>query len=75
MRAALHRDLIKPGMLDKRWGRLYDQLFEDRQQGDYLPFITFDRSFIEEQIEETAFFVVVLEGLTGATSPDVSCNA
>ena len=72
VRAALHRDLIKPGVIDKRWGRLYDRLFEDRQQGDYLPFTTFDASFIEEQIEETASFVALLEGLTDATSPVVS---
>jgi uncharacterized protein (UPF0332 family) len=68
VRASLHRDLIKPGLLDKEWGRLYDQLFEDRQQGDYLPFTTFDDSFVEEQIAATANFITAMEALLDCPS-------
>ena len=39
VRAAFHRQFIKTGLLDMKWGRLYDQLFEDRQEGDYVVFL------------------------------------
>ena len=34
VRAAIHGDLVKPGTLAEEWGRFYDRLFHDRQQGD-----------------------------------------
>jgi len=34
VRAAFPRQFIKTGVIDMKWGRLYDQLFEDRQEGD-----------------------------------------
>ena len=35
VRSAFHREFIKSGLLDVKWGKLYDQLFEDRQEGDF----------------------------------------
>lgn len=32
VRAAFHQKFIKPGLVERRWGRFYDQLFEDRQE-------------------------------------------
>lgn len=34
VRAAFHQQFIKTGILDPKWGRLYDQLFGDRQEAD-----------------------------------------
>jgi uncharacterized protein (UPF0332 family) len=42
VRAAFHRQFIRTGLLDMKWGRLYDQLFEDRQEGDYIVFVSFE---------------------------------
>jgi len=50
VRAAFHRVFIKNGPLDVRRGKLYDQLFEDRQEGDYVAFISFDREYVESQL-------------------------
>ena len=33
-------------------GRLYDQLFEDRQEGDYVVFISFEPAYVETQLKE-----------------------
>jgi len=33
VRAAFHQQFTKTGVLDPKWGRLYDQLFEDREEG------------------------------------------
>lgn len=49
VRAALHRDFIKPGLIDKQVGRLYDELFNARQQGDYAPLVEFDKEVVIEQ--------------------------
>ena len=34
VRAAFHRVFMKTGLLNPKWGRLYDQLFEDREEAD-----------------------------------------
>ena len=49
VRAAFHRQFIKTGLLDKKWGQLYDQLFEDRQEGDYVVFISFEPEYVQFQ--------------------------
>lgn len=36
VKIAFHKELIHPGLLEKKWGELYDQLFEDRNEGDYV---------------------------------------
>ena len=50
VRAAFHREFIKTGLLDVKWGKLYDQLFEDRQEGDYVALVSFDLEYIESQL-------------------------
>jgi len=52
IRAAFHRDYIKSELLDKRIGRLYDELFNARQQGDYVPMTEFEEEVIAEHISE-----------------------
>jgi uncharacterized protein (UPF0332 family) len=57
VRAAFHREFIKTGPLDVKWGKLYDQLFEDRQEGDYVALTSFDREYIETQLTRCAQFL------------------
>lgn len=52
VRAALHRDFIKTGKIDKEIGKLYDELFNARHQADYTPLIEFDKNVIKKQIKE-----------------------
>lgn len=56
VRATFHRELIKTGLLDVAWGKFYDRLFEDRQEGDYLALIDFDREYVESQLERCGAF-------------------
>jgi hypothetical protein len=67
VRAAFHREFIKTGLLDVKWGKLYDQLFEDRQERDYVALVSFDLEYIESQLtlctqflEELRPFVTLL---------------
>ncbi len=57
VRAAFHQQFIKTGLLERKWGRLYDQLFEDRQEGDYVVFISFEPAYVEKQLSECAQFM------------------
>lgn len=50
VRTAFHREFIKSGLLDVEWSKFYDQLFEDRQEGDYVALTTFDRAYVERQL-------------------------
>ncbi len=57
VRATFHRKFIKTGLLDVKWGKLYDQLFEDRQEGDYVALIAFDREYVEAQLTRCTQFL------------------
>ena len=50
VRASVHRDFVKTGLLSLEQGKLYDQLFFDRQEGDYIAFTEFDETIINQQI-------------------------
>lgn len=57
VRAAFHQKFIKTGLLEQKWGRLYDQLFGDRQEGDYVVFISFESNYVETQLAQCAEFL------------------
>jgi uncharacterized protein (UPF0332 family) len=57
VRAAFHRQFIKTGLLDMKWGRLYDQLFEDRQEGDYVVFVSFEPEYVQHQLGQCSEFL------------------
>jgi len=63
VRATFHREFIKTGLLGVKWGKLYDQLFEDRQEGDYVALIAFDREYVEAQLTRCTQFLNELRPL------------
>lgn len=66
VRSAFHHEFIKTSKLDPKWGKLYDQLFEDRQEGDYVVFVSFEHEYVASQLKECAQF---LENLRPLLSP------
>jgi uncharacterized protein (UPF0332 family) len=60
VRAAFHREFIKNGVLDIQLGKYYDQLFEDRQEADYIAWIVFDRDYVENQFQRCSEFLDVV---------------
>lgn len=60
VRASFHNQIIKTGLLDIVWGQFYDQLFEDRQEGDYVAFISFEPGYVEFQLKRCSKFLDVL---------------
>ena len=57
------RSFIKSGRLDTSWGRFYQTLFEDRQEGDYLPTKTFSREDISSRATKAIEFVRLVQEL------------
>jgi len=68
VRAAFHQQFTKTGVLDPKWGRLYDQLFEDRQEGDYMAFISFEPDYVESQLTRCTQFLDQLRLLRTSVS-------
>lgn len=66
VRTAFHRSFIKTTRVHKSLGRLYDELFEARQRGDYLPFVTFEKAVVDEWQEQSDIFVQALSNLIQA---------
>jgi uncharacterized protein (UPF0332 family) len=50
VRHTFHREFIKSGLIESEWAKFYDRLFEDRQEGDYMALITFEREYVEKQL-------------------------
>lgn len=62
VRKAFHDEFIRSGLLGEQWGKFYDQLFEDRQEGDYVVTATFDRDYVQDQLEACSAFLSALRG-------------
>jgi len=50
VRIAFHREFVKTGLLDPQWGNLYDRLFEDRQEADYVAITSFAREHVASRL-------------------------
>lgn len=70
VRATFHREFIKTGLLDVKWGKLYDQFFEDRQEGDYVALISFDQEYVEAQLAHCTQFLAELRPLISSLSEE-----
>jgi hypothetical protein len=58
-----HSEFIKTGLVDKNIGKLYSELFDNRQEGDYADFIFFNREMALPLIEGTENLVKEIEKL------------
>ena len=63
VRGTFHREFVKTGFVDTKWGKFYDRLFEDRQEGDYVALIQFDQEYVKTQLERCAEFLETLRPL------------
>lgn len=57
VRAAFHEHIVKPGLLSKELGKIYDRLFENRQEGDYIELVQFEKNQVGQAIQEATRFV------------------
>jgi uncharacterized protein (UPF0332 family) len=57
---------IKPGSVDAKWNKFYQKLFDDRQEGDYIPTTTFDVSEVAARLQQAREFIDLIRGLIKA---------
>ena len=57
VKSLFNQHIIKKHILDKNKGRLYNQLFEARQEGDYVDFVTFDHDLVEPWVPMVKRFI------------------
>jgi len=66
VRGAVHQDLVKPGLLDAKWGRAYDRMFEARQAADYLELVGVEEAQATELLDLARSFVAEMKRLFAA---------
>jgi uncharacterized protein (UPF0332 family) len=57
-----HRFIIN-GVIDKKWGAFYSDIFALRQKGDYADFIEFDEHELKTLIPEASAFISTIQSL------------
>ena len=60
------RTYIKSGQIDAKWNKFYQKLFDDRQEGDYIPTATFETSDVVTRLQQAREFIDLIRGLINA---------
>jgi len=63
VKAALHKELIKEGILEPEWGRFYNKIFDSRHEGDYQPLRVFEADEVSLYLEQCGGFIARMERL------------
>lgn len=61
VRAAFHQHLVKSGRVNLEQGKLYDELFEARQRGDYIELVSFEEKQVESWLQQARQFVEAMK--------------
>ena len=64
VRAAFHKNLVKTGLISQEYGKLYDELFEARQRGDYIEFVNFEKGQVQAWLDMASKFIIATKKLT-----------
>ncbi len=64
--AEINRLYVKEGRLEKHWSRFLKDLFQSRQESDYLPTATFEPAELRKQQQQAEEFVGVIHKLIDA---------
>lgn len=57
VKALFNQHFVKTGQVMKQDGKLYNRLFDARQEGDYVDFVLFDKDTVEPWISEVKEFI------------------
>lgn len=63
VRALLHRDFIRPGIIPLQYGQVFDLLFNNRQKGDYSDLVVFQAEQVKDWLPQAREFVEYISGL------------
>jgi uncharacterized protein (UPF0332 family) len=63
LRALLHREFVRPGVIPVKYGQFFDLLFNNRQKGDYSDLVVFQPEQVQEWLPQTREFVEYVSAL------------
>ena len=63
VKSEFSRTYIKSGKVDVKWNKFYQKLFDDRQEGDYIPTVTFEPSQVSMNIQQAREFISIIHSL------------
>jgi len=63
VKAALHKNLIKTGIVESGWGKFYNRIFDSRHEGDYQPLRIFQAEEVKLFLDQGAGFIKQMEKL------------
>jgi uncharacterized protein len=63
VKAALHKNLIKAGIVESKWGKFYNKIFDSRHEGDYQPLRIFDAEEVKMLLDQGTGFIKRMEDL------------
>ena len=66
VKSEFSRTYIKPGRVDVKWNKFYQKLFDDRQEGDYIPTATFEAPDVSTCLQQAREFIDLIRGLIDA---------
>lgn len=61
VRALFNQHFVKNGIVSKELGQFYGELFNERQEGDYVDYTEFAREKVVEDMKKCQTFLVELE--------------
>ena len=64
VRSLFNSQYVKPGKIPKDLARIYNDLFERRQEGDYLDFVSFNESQVLPWIARAEKLIDYISGYT-----------
>lgn len=61
VRSAFHREFIKKNIIPKEFGLLYDSVLQDREDADYISFISIDENILKQEIKKVKELIKLME--------------
>lgn len=58
-----NKTFVKPGLIDIKYGQILRDAFKNRTEGDYAPFITYEKEDVQIMHENMKLFVSEIEGI------------
>ena len=69
VRSLLNRHYVRTGKVPRELARVYNDLFERRQEGDYVDFVRFQADQVRPWIPQTEAFIVHVKALLSQDDP------
>ena len=69
IRSLFNRHFVKTGEISKELGKIYNDLFELRQESDYVDLVHFDKGQVLPWVEPAELFLERIEDLATADTP------